>query len=39
VDELCACSGGGVCPCFVVFAEELRGAGPKENSCLLKWGV
>jgi len=28
-----------VSPCFVVFAEEFRGAGPKENSSLLEWGV
>ena len=26
-------------PCFVVFAEEFRGAGPKQNSSLLEWGV
>jgi len=38
VDELCACAGGGVGPCFVVFSEEFRGAGPKNSSCL-EWGV
>jgi len=26
-------------PCFVVFATGFRGAGPKENSSLLEWGV
>ena len=26
-------------PCFVVFSEESRGAGPKWNSSLLEWGV
>ena len=26
-------------PCFVVFAEEFRGAGPKENCSLLEWSV
>jgi len=31
VDELCACSGGRGSSCFVVFAEEFRGAGLKEN--------
>ena len=36
VDELCECSGGRVSPCFVVFAEEFRGAGPKENCSLLE---
>ena len=25
-------------PCFVVFSEEFRGAGPK-NSRVLEWGV
>jgi len=42
VDELCACSGGTTSrlnPCYVVFAEEFRGAGPKENCSLLEWGV
>jgi len=34
--KLCVCSGGGVGPCFVVFAEEFRGAGPKQNSSLLE---
>jgi len=28
-----------VSPCFVVLAEEFRGAGPKENCCLLECGV
>ena len=37
VDELCACSEGRV-GCFVMFAEEFRGAGPKQNSSLLEWG-
>ena len=37
--RLCACSGGRVGPCFVVFAEEFRRAGPKENSSLLEWGA
>ena len=26
-------------PCFVVFAEEFRGARPKEDCILLEWGV
>jgi len=39
VDELSACSGGRVSSCFVVFVEEFRGAGPKENCSLLEWGV
>ena len=26
-------------PCFVVLAEEFRGAGPKENCSLLEWCV
>jgi len=31
--------GGGVGPYFVVFAEECRGTGPKQNNSLLEWGV
>ena len=34
-----ACGGGRVSPCFVVFAEEFNGAGPKKNISLLEWGV
>ena len=34
-----AYSGGRVSPCFVVFSEEFRGPGPKENCSLLEWGV
>ena len=26
-------------PCFVVFSEEFRGAGPKENSSLMELGM
>ena len=26
-------------PCFVVFSEEFQGAGPKQNTSLLEWGV
>jgi len=26
-------------PCCVVFAEEFRGAAPKQYSSLLEWGV
>ena len=36
VDKLCACSGGRVSPCFIVFEEEFRWAGPKENYSLLE---
>ena len=36
---MCACSGSGVGPCFVVFVEKFRGAGPKVNKSLLEWGV
>jgi len=39
VAELCVCSEGRVRRCFVVFAEQFRGAGPNENSSLLEWGV
>jgi len=35
----CVRSGGGVSPCCVVFVEEFRGPGSKENSNLLEWGV
>jgi len=36
---LSAYSGGRVSPYFVVFLEEFRGSGPKENCSLLEWGV
>jgi len=36
---VCAHSEDRVSPCFVVFAKEFRGAGSKENSSLLEWGV